>query len=603
MKNIIHSVLPLAEKWAPSQVEQLREVRKQLETETLKVTVLGDFKAGKSTLLNHLFLQQALLPTDVAESTAVPTVLCDGNPCMQLWKRDAYGAEYLVESVTDISAENLASYITADTDEQRLELSRRYSKVVLSQPGILPAGLNLVDTPGMNSTNVGIMISSMWEAHDADVVLYVVRARELSQRETELITEISGSQHNKVPFFVVLTSDGTQADGQLNQICDEIKAELSMRQIPCDCGVFHFPDRCSCVEASVVNMAKNLYKLFVSGEAQMIETTSGESYIDESPGSDIGSLTHENSRLKSRMLEFFSNNVGKGRRAKIIRNLLPILDEIRNAIRCRLALGDADAEKVKQAEVQLEYKKSEYERTISNLLGDVNVVQMKFIQLAAQGIDRARDQLKKELESKKSADEIFAETKLWKYKIPRNINWEIEAASIELEKDLQILHSKYSVSIEQQMSHTDGYEVSYDAGIVDRIPAWMVTLIDYLAFDFFSPLPFIADMGVRYLISKIPFLDKLTPTRIGANIARDIACKELDKIAVDVHNSVHTSMDSRFALLNAKLTADLDKLSPFAGEEDAIAAAKRSVFSQSARMELISAADRLGEWTQQLLHS
>ena len=126
MKNIIHSVLPLAEKWAPSQVEQLSAVRKQQETETLKVTVLGDFKAGKSTLLNHLFLQNALLPTDVAESTAVPTVLCDGNPCMQLWKRDAYGAEYLVESVTDISAENLASYITAGTEEQRLELSRQY---------------------------------------------------------------------------------------------------------------------------------------------------------------------------------------------------------------------------------------------------------------------------------------------------------------------------------------------------------------------------------------------------------------------------------------------------------------------------------------------
>lgn len=602
MKNIINSVLPLAEKWAPSQVEQLSAVRKQQETETLKVTVLGDFKAGKSTLLNHLFLQNALLPTDVAESTAVPTVLCDGNHCMQLWKRDAYGAEYLVESVTDVSAEKLASYITAGTEEQRLELSRRYSKVVLSQPGILPAGLNLVDTPGMNSTNVGIMISSMWEAHDADVVLYVVRARELSQREAELIAEISGSQHNKVPFFVVLTSDGTQADGQLNQICDAIKAELSMRQIPCDCGVFHFPDRGIVVEASVVNIAKNLYKLVVSGEAQMIETTSGESFIYESSSSDMGSLTHENSELKSRMLEFFSKNVGNGRRAKIVRNLLPILDEIRNAIRCRLALGDADAEKVKQAEAQLEYKKTEYERTISNLLGDVCAAQMKFIQLAAQGIDRARDQLKKELEAKKSADEILAETKLWKYKIPRVINREIEAASIELEKDLQILRTKYAVSVEKQMAHTDGYNVSYDPGIVDSIPAWMLTLIDYLAFDFFSPLPFIADMGVRYLISKIPFLDKLTPTTLAANIVRDIVCKELDKMAVEVHNSVRSGMDARFAMLNAKLTTNLEKSSPFAGEEDAIADAKRSVLSQSARMELSSAAERLGLWTQQLLH-
>lgn len=590
MKNIISSVFPLAEKWAPSQVAQLISVRKQLEADNLKVTVLGDFKAGKSTLLNHLFLQRALLPTSVAESTAVPTVLCNGDSCLQLWKRDAFGEEYQVETITDISAEKLTSYITAGTEEQRLELSQRYSKVVLFQPGILPDGLILVDTPGMNSTNVGIMTSSLWEAHDADVVLYVVRSRELRQRETELIAEISGSQRSKIPFMVVLTSDGTQAEGQLNMICDEIRAELTMLQIPCDCGVFRFPARGSVVDSSIASIADRLHKLFVSNESQM---TDGKN-------DNASALTCGDDALKSRLLAFFEQNVGIGRRAKVIRNLLPIFDEIRNAVRYRLALGDADAEKVKQAEVQLEYKKAEYERVISNLLGDVSVVQMRFIQLVAQRIDEVRNQLKEELGAKKRADEIFAEMKLWKYKIPRNIKLEIEVASVELEKDLQVLRTKYAVSVEKQMANTDGYEVRYDAGIVDNIPAWMITLADYLAFDFFSPLPFIADMGVRYLISNIPFLNKLTPTHIAANIVRDMAYKELDKIIVEVHNSVRSGMDARFAMLNTKLTADLGKLSVFAGEEDAIADAKRSALTQSARQELLSAEDRLRVWAQEL---
>lgn len=600
LEDIISSALPLAEKWAPSQAPRLHSVRKQLEAETLKITVLGDFKAGKSTLLNHMFLQSNLLPTEVAESTAVPTVLCNGNPALQLWKRDAHGMEHLVETMDGISAAQLVDYITAGTEAQRLELSRRYSKAVVSLPGILPEGMCIVDTPGMNSTNVGIVTASLWEAHDADAVLYVVRARQLSQREIELIEEISGSQRNKIPFFVVLTSDGTQSAGQLQMICSEIRAELSMRQIPCECGAFYFPPQASIVDCSVINVAQRLKQLFVTNESQIVSTAAGNHIIIDSPGDVSNVWMQRNDELKSQLLDFFGRHVGLGRRAKVVRNTLPVLDEIRNAVQCRLALGDADAARLEQAREQLEYKKSEYERTISCLLGDVCAAQKHFIQLSAAGIDRVKEQLKEELNEKKKVDDIFAEMQLWKHKIPRCINQEIETASLVLEKDLQKLRAKYEVSVESQMSHAGGYDVRYDAGLVDHIPAWMITLIDYLAFDLLSPLPFFADLGVRYLISNIPLLDKLTPAYIAANIARDIACRKLDEIAAEVHNNVRAGMESRFAMLNTRLTSDLGRISPFAGEEDALSVAAVTALSPQERQELLSASAELNIWTEKL---
>ena len=45
----------------------------------MKVVVLGDFKAGKSTIIKRLFLRKPILPRRHAECTAVPTYITNGE--------------------------------------------------------------------------------------------------------------------------------------------------------------------------------------------------------------------------------------------------------------------------------------------------------------------------------------------------------------------------------------------------------------------------------------------------------------------------------------------------------------------------------------------
>jgi hypothetical protein len=57
---------------------KLNDVQKRIEEGRLRVAVLGQFKRGKSTLLNAL-LGVPLLPTGVTPVTAIPTVIKAGN--------------------------------------------------------------------------------------------------------------------------------------------------------------------------------------------------------------------------------------------------------------------------------------------------------------------------------------------------------------------------------------------------------------------------------------------------------------------------------------------------------------------------------------------
>jgi hypothetical protein len=53
--------------------ERLTVEMETMAAELYKIAVVGEFKSGKSTLVNKVFLQDDVLFTDIMEATAVPT--------------------------------------------------------------------------------------------------------------------------------------------------------------------------------------------------------------------------------------------------------------------------------------------------------------------------------------------------------------------------------------------------------------------------------------------------------------------------------------------------------------------------------------------------
>lgn len=156
-----------------SYADRLLLLRERLEDGRFRLAVLGQFKRGKSTLLNAL-LGHALLPTSVVPLTAIPTFLHHGP---ELRMRVLYQNERPSKEYADLSAEDFSRTLEGFVTEEGNPKKRLgVLQVEIYHPAaILKHGVVLIDTPGIGSTfthntgatlNYGVMISL---AADVDV--------------------------------------------------------------------------------------------------------------------------------------------------------------------------------------------------------------------------------------------------------------------------------------------------------------------------------------------------------------------------------------------------------------------------------------------------
>lgn len=135
---------------------------KIMEDQTVSVAVLGEYAAGKSTLINALMGKEILPAMDTPTTAAVVEIFPQGE--MAAWVVDVES-----EAMTTILLEELPEYIMGTKTKEG-------QKVVLQVPPNerLPQGIRIVDTPG---------VASIETVHDSitfgylpfvDVVLLVI---------------------------------------------------------------------------------------------------------------------------------------------------------------------------------------------------------------------------------------------------------------------------------------------------------------------------------------------------------------------------------------------------------------------------------------------
>lgn len=119
----------------------LRESKVRLAEEDFTLVILGEFKRGKSTLINALLGGQ-LLPTAIVPLTAIPTVI-------------QYGSQLSVCAISldgtrkEIPVSEIAGYVTERENPKNIKKIR---EVLVSYPSeLLKQGVILVDTPGVGS--------------------------------------------------------------------------------------------------------------------------------------------------------------------------------------------------------------------------------------------------------------------------------------------------------------------------------------------------------------------------------------------------------------------------------------------------------------------
>ncbi len=164
------------------------------------LAVLGQFKRGKSTLLNAL-LGEEILPASVVPLTAIPTFIRYGK-CMEARVdfQDGDKPEGKITGNVEEVKSFLAKFVTEEENpKNRFGVS--HVEVKLPAP-ILSSGMVLIDTPGVGSTFQHNTEATLNFLPQCDAALFLVSA---DPPITEVEVEFLREARKKIPrFFFVL---------------------------------------------------------------------------------------------------------------------------------------------------------------------------------------------------------------------------------------------------------------------------------------------------------------------------------------------------------------------------------------------------------------
>jgi GTP-binding protein EngB required for normal cell division len=183
-------------------LEKLGDLGTRFEEGRLRVAVIGQFKRGKSTLLNAL-LGAPLLPTGVTPVTAIPTFIEASDSA---WARIEFtgGKEPIVTSTAQDIPRVLERHISeAQNPHNRLDVE---SAAIGIRSDYLDEGIVLVDTPGVGSTFLHNTLAAEAVLAECDAALFVLSA-DPPITETE-VTYLDKVQ-NLIPkiFFILNKAD------------------------------------------------------------------------------------------------------------------------------------------------------------------------------------------------------------------------------------------------------------------------------------------------------------------------------------------------------------------------------------------------------------
>jgi GTP-binding protein EngB required for normal cell division len=159
----------------------LADARERRDQGRCNLVVLGEFKRGKSTLVNAL-LGRPLLPTGVLPLTSVVTVVREGQ-------RDRLVVEFADGRTETHAVSELPRYAT-EAENPGNELGVELTTVE-TPSAVLEGGIQLVDTPGVGSVHAHNTDTAHAFVARTDAAIVVLSADQpLSAQERELLASV-----------------------------------------------------------------------------------------------------------------------------------------------------------------------------------------------------------------------------------------------------------------------------------------------------------------------------------------------------------------------------------------------------------------------------
>jgi predicted GTPase len=214
---------------AASGVENLKALEKRLEDEHFNLAVLGQFKRGKSTLLNSL-LGEPILPSSVVPLTAIPTFVQWGPDLKaRILFEDSQPEEEFTADDPESLAFFLEGFVTEESNPQNRQGVRQAE--VYHPSTLLRRGLILIDTPGIGSTFQHNTETTLNFLPQCDAALFLISADPpVTEVEIEFLREVRTKVDHL--FFIFNKMDYLKVDDRQRALQFFRKVLKDQAQIP-----------------------------------------------------------------------------------------------------------------------------------------------------------------------------------------------------------------------------------------------------------------------------------------------------------------------------------------------------------------------------------
>lgn len=198
--------------------QSIRETIEKSDDDHFEVAIVGEFKRGKSTLINAL-LGQEVLPADVLPATAtLNRVTYSAEPYVQV--------EYKNGTSEKVDIDQLENYVTKLTAESEEKAETVKEATVYYDTAFCKNNVDIIDTPGLNDdeqmTNVTLSILPK-----IDAAVFVISANSpFSQFEKDFLEKkMLTSDVGRIIF--VVNCFGTFSQEDENKIVETVRSRIT----------------------------------------------------------------------------------------------------------------------------------------------------------------------------------------------------------------------------------------------------------------------------------------------------------------------------------------------------------------------------------------
>ena len=146
-----------------NELARVQKLRKKLESDHVTVSVIGQFKRGKSALVNRI-LEDEVLPVGIVPVTAVVTTVEYGEKSAAVHFNNGV--------VKEVEFDEISTYVN---EQENQDNKLNVTKVAIKTPSeFLKSGLTFVDTPGVGSMHENNTVEAYAFVKESDAVIFTL---------------------------------------------------------------------------------------------------------------------------------------------------------------------------------------------------------------------------------------------------------------------------------------------------------------------------------------------------------------------------------------------------------------------------------------------